>query len=123
MPYLNVDEVESAVELVAQSNTGFTELIDLPRPTWEGRTSRAIRVHQGTAAAEGIYLLGGVHAREWEARTFSSPSYSESPTHTGTEPVSPSAASPSPRRISVALLRQWKSSFSRRPIPTAGATR
>ena len=65
MPYLNVDEVESAVELVAQSNPGFTELIDLPRPTWEGRTSRAIRVHQGTAAAEGIYLLGGVHAREW----------------------------------------------------------
>jgi len=65
MPYLNVDEVESAIELVADSNPGSTELIELPRPTWEGRTSRAIRVHKGGAAAEGIYLIGGVHAREW----------------------------------------------------------
>src|SRR5664280_2570300 len=65
MPYLNVDEVESAIELVADSNPGLTELIELPRSTWEGRTSRAIRVHKGGAIAEGIYLLGGVHAREW----------------------------------------------------------
>jgi len=65
VPYLNVDEVESAIEQVAERNPGWTELIDLPQPTWEGRTTRAIRVHQGTAAVEGVYLLGGVHAREW----------------------------------------------------------
>ena len=65
MPYLNVDEVESAIARAAANNPGFTELIDLPRPTWEGRASRAIRVHQGTTATEGVYLLGGVHAREW----------------------------------------------------------
>jgi len=68
MPYLNVDEVESAIELAAESNPDFTELIHLPHPTWEGRTSTAIRVHkgsEGSGAAEGIYLLGGVHAREW----------------------------------------------------------
>lgn len=43
MPYLNVDEVESAIELVAESNPGSTELIELPRSTWEGRTSPGSR--------------------------------------------------------------------------------
>jgi len=87
MPYLNVDEVESAIELVADSNPGSTELIELPRPTWEGRTSRAIRVHKGGAAAEGIYLIGGCMRVNGEARTFSSPSCNESPTPTGPEPA------------------------------------
>jgi len=65
MPYLNVDEVEAAIEQVAAGNPGFAELVQLPHRTWEGRTCSAIRVHQGAAAAEGVYLLGGVHAREW----------------------------------------------------------
>jgi hypothetical protein len=67
MPYLNVDEVESATVLAAgQANAGFTELMALPNPTWDGRQCRAIRIHQGpTTAAGGVYFLGGVHAREW----------------------------------------------------------
>ena len=43
----------------------FTELIALPHQTWEGRTSKAIRIHQGATARRGVYLLGGIHAREW----------------------------------------------------------
>jgi carboxypeptidase T len=66
MSYLNVAEVETALQLAAgPANAAFTELITLPHLTWEGRTCRAIRVHEGGAAAGGVYLLGGVHAREW----------------------------------------------------------
>jgi len=67
MTYLNVDEVESATELVAgKVNAAFTELITLPNPTWEGRSCRAIRIHQGPEPARGgVYFLGGIHAREW----------------------------------------------------------
>jgi len=64
--YLNVAEVEAALQVAADApNAGFTELITLPHTTWEGRTCRAIRIHQGPAAAVGVYFLGGVHAREW----------------------------------------------------------
>ena len=66
MTYLNVDEVETAIALAAgPSNAGFTELVTLPNQTWEGRTCHAIRVHHGAAARSGVYLLGGIHAREW----------------------------------------------------------
>jgi carboxypeptidase T len=67
MTYLNVDEVETATTLAAgPPNAAFTELITLPTPTWEGRTCHAVRIHQRPAvAAGGVYLLGGIHAREW----------------------------------------------------------
>jgi carboxypeptidase T len=66
MSYLNVAEVETALQVAAgPANAGFTELVTLPRITWEGRTCRAIRVHRGATAGGGVYLLGGVHAREW----------------------------------------------------------
>src|SRR3978361_2097126 len=67
MPYLNVQEVESATALAAAgANTAFTELITLPNKSWEGRSSHAIRIHQGPGpAGGGVYLLGGIHAREW----------------------------------------------------------
>jgi carboxypeptidase T len=66
MRYLNVAEVETALQLATgPANAGFTELITLPRITWEGRTCRAVRVHHGSAAAAGVYFLGGLHAREW----------------------------------------------------------
>ena len=67
MPYLNVDEVESATtQANGAGNAGFTELITLPNPTWEGRTCHAIRIHQGPGPAPGgVYFLGGIHAREW----------------------------------------------------------
>lgn len=65
--YLTVEEVESAtVAAAGGANTAFTDLIALPRATWEGRQCHAIRIHQGPAAArDGVYLLGGIHAREW----------------------------------------------------------
>ena len=66
MTYLNVDEVETAIALAAgPSNAGFTELVTLPNQTWEGRTCHAIWIHHGAAARSGVYLLGGIHAREW----------------------------------------------------------
>jgi carboxypeptidase T len=67
MTYLNVEEVETAIEIAAgPTNAAFTELVTLPQPTWEGRTCRAIRIHHGGAPrGGGVYFLGGVHAREW----------------------------------------------------------
>ena len=64
--YLNVDEIEAALESLAAVHTATTELIRLPNLTAEGRQSRALRI--GPADAPGtsaIVMLGGVHAREW----------------------------------------------------------
>ena len=65
--YLTVDDVEHLLANVAAApNTAFTQLIALPNKTWEGRNCHAIRIGHGTQANRpGIYLLGGVHAREW----------------------------------------------------------
>jgi hypothetical protein len=64
--YLNVVEVETALALAARpENAAFTELTTLPHRTWEGRTCSALRIHAGPEARTGVYLLGGVHAREW----------------------------------------------------------
>jgi carboxypeptidase T len=64
--YLNVAEVETALALAARpENSAFTELTTLPYRTWEGRTGSALRIGAGQSARAGVYLLGGVHAREW----------------------------------------------------------
>src|SRR6266403_2635334 len=64
MPYLNVNEVESA--LFVASSAPFTVLIPLPNQTWEGRNCNAIKIASGSASGRpGVYFLGGVHAREW----------------------------------------------------------
>ncbi len=65
--YLSVDEVEAALAAAAgPQNGGFTELIQLPNKTWEERTCSLLRIGKGAAGDRpGIYLLGGVHAREW----------------------------------------------------------
>ncbi|MDQ3906465.1 MAG: M14 family metallopeptidase [Actinomycetota bacterium] len=66
MSYLNVTEVETALALAARpENAGFTELITLPNRTWERRTCSALRINDGGGSMAGVYLLGGVHAREW----------------------------------------------------------
>ena len=67
MPYLNVTEVESALATAAAGPyAGFTQLITLPNPTWEGRTCHAIKIANGGGARRpGVYFLGGVHSREW----------------------------------------------------------
>ncbi|SDD38795.1 Zinc carboxypeptidase [Geodermatophilus telluris] len=66
MSYLNVAEVETALALAARpENAAFTELTPLPHRTWEGRTCSALRIGAARTARAGVYLLGGVHAREW----------------------------------------------------------
>src|SRR3954470_22995518 len=66
MPYLNVVEVESALQVVAATHPGFTELVTLPHRTWENRVCRAIRVAANLATARPtVVLVAGVHAREW----------------------------------------------------------
>jgi len=66
MPYLNVVEVESALQVVAATHPGFTELVTLPHRTWENRACRAVRVAAELARARPtVVLAAGVHAREW----------------------------------------------------------
>jgi carboxypeptidase T len=67
MPYLNVNEVESALTVAAAPpNDGFTKLIKLPHKTWEKRECHAIKIASTEATGRcGVYLLGGIHAREW----------------------------------------------------------
>lgn len=65
--YLNVEEVETAIELAAgPTNAAFTERLALPEQTWQGRSCSAIRIHDdGHQKRSGVYFIGGVHAREW----------------------------------------------------------
>jgi carboxypeptidase T len=66
MPYLNVVEVESALQVVAAMHPGFTELVTLPHRTWENRVCRAVRVATDLATPRPtVVLFAGVHAREW----------------------------------------------------------
>lgn len=67
MPYLNVEEVESALSVATSAPyTAFTQLIKLPNLTWEGRQCHAIKIGKGNNPGRpGVYFLGGVHAREW----------------------------------------------------------
>ena len=66
MPYLNVVEVESALQVVATTHPGFAELVTLPHRTWENRVCRAVRAAADLATARPtVVLVGGVHAREW----------------------------------------------------------
>ncbi|MEX2264197.1 MAG: M14 family zinc carboxypeptidase [Bryobacteraceae bacterium] len=66
MPYLNVDEVESALIALAGDFPAICELIVLPNPSVEERTCHAVRI--GKAAStdrDAVLLTGAVHAREW----------------------------------------------------------
>src|ERR1700724_171743 len=67
MPYLNVTEVEFALAVAAAApNASFSQLITLPNQTWENRTCHALKIGNGGGANRpGVYLLGGIHAREW----------------------------------------------------------
>lgn len=66
MPYLNVTEVESAIQALSITYPGQCEIITLPNVTHEGRTSHAIRVGLGALDDRPAMLfIGGQHAREW----------------------------------------------------------
>ena len=65
MAYLNVDEIESALENLAAAYPATTELIAVPNLTHEGRQTHVLRLGATNAEHDGVLILGGVHAREW----------------------------------------------------------
>ena len=65
MSYLNVEEIESALQNLAAAYPATTTLIVAPNTTHEGRTSGILRLGAGDPMADGVLILGGMHAREW----------------------------------------------------------
>jgi murein tripeptide amidase MpaA len=67
MPYLNVEEVESALIVATMPPFDqFNRLIALPNQTWEKRTCHALRMGSASGTERpGVSFIGGVHAREW----------------------------------------------------------
>ena len=66
MAYLNVTEVESAIQALSATYPGQCQLITLPNITHEGRTSHAIRIGNGVLDNRPALLyIGSQHAREW----------------------------------------------------------
>jgi carboxypeptidase T len=65
--YLTVADIEAALASTAgPPNTEFVQRWALPHTTWEDRTCHAVRIGHGSGGDRaGIYLIGGVHAREW----------------------------------------------------------
>lgn len=64
--YLNVDEIESAIDALAAAYPDETEVLTPPRRTHGGRTPRLLRIGSRAAGdVDGVLVLGGVHAREW----------------------------------------------------------
>jgi murein tripeptide amidase MpaA len=66
MAYLNVDEIESALQNLAASYPNAAQLVTCPNLTHEGRQTSVLRVGASAESdADGVLLLGGIHAREW----------------------------------------------------------
>jgi len=66
MAYLNVEEIEAALNALAASYPGAAELVPLPNRTSEGRQSHALRVGPADErAGNAAVVTGGLHAREW----------------------------------------------------------
>lgn len=66
MAYLNVNEIESALQSLAAAYPALAELIVSSHLTHEGRQTHILRVGtKRNGEVDGILILGGVHAREW----------------------------------------------------------
>jgi carboxypeptidase T len=63
--YMNADEVETNLLNLSEAHPDFIELIELPNRTLADRLCRAVRVHAGKNSDTGVFITGGVHAREW----------------------------------------------------------
>ena len=64
--YMTVDEVESALVNLRAMHPTLVTLIQLPFQSWEGRTSRAVRIRAGSRTDRpGVLFTGSMHAREW----------------------------------------------------------
>ncbi len=65
-PYLNTDEINTAIQQFATDNPALCTLITLPNLSFEGRVSYVLKIAGGAATnRKGLMLLGGTHAREW----------------------------------------------------------
>ena len=66
MTFLNVVEIESALNGLAATYPNISQLITLPNFTAEGRQSHALLIgtRKGCPAA-GVLIISGAHAREW----------------------------------------------------------
>ncbi len=63
--YLTVAGIESCLQYLASTYPSICKLIVLPETSVEGRTSRAIKIANGSGAdRHGVLFIGGVHARE-----------------------------------------------------------
>jgi murein tripeptide amidase MpaA len=67
MPYLNVDEVESAIATLADTYPNTCQLIELQNRTIEGRICHALNVGRGLdhSNKSAALFTGAAHAREW----------------------------------------------------------
>jgi len=66
MSFLNVIEIESAIQGLAASYPAITKLITLPYATAEGRQSHALQIGVGGACPNlAVLIVSGTHAREW----------------------------------------------------------
>jgi carboxypeptidase T len=66
MPYLNVKEVESALQYAAKKYPDIILRFPLPNKTWENRECHAVRMGKGSGPRRiGVCFTGGIHAREW----------------------------------------------------------
>jgi murein tripeptide amidase MpaA len=62
--YHNLAEIETGLAALASTYPTTCRLVTLPNLTAEGRTVRAVRLG-ADGDRLGIFLLGGLHAREW----------------------------------------------------------
>src|SRR4051794_39814148 len=66
MPYLNVTEIEAALEGLATSYPTTAELVAMPNRTAEDRQSYALRIGATDGRPQdAVVVTGGLHAREW----------------------------------------------------------
>lgn len=66
MPYMTTAEVETKLEVLSLLYPALCQRLVLPNATHEGRQSHALRIRTGPRVVRpGVYLIGGVHAREW----------------------------------------------------------
>ena len=66
MPYLNVAEAETKMEILSLTYPALCTRQSVPHTTYEGRSTHVLRIRAGTRSNRpAIMLIGGVHAREW----------------------------------------------------------
>ncbi|XP_042856915.1 carboxypeptidase B-like [Penaeus japonicus] len=62
--YHRYDEIEAWLEELATTNPGLCSVEEIGT-TYEGRTMKMLTLGKGGAGKPGIFIDGGIHAREW----------------------------------------------------------